>query len=172
MSGGSFSSIDIRDVHSVLTSSANPGSTFTSARALTREHGHGHRRRYSQVPVSRGSIYETIEEEYTASETSLAKSILDGATKKLSTEPTAVYIVGSDTESIPEDCVWDDERGIVALRKYYHLKDEAQCTVRESQVAWRDTPSSLFALQGAFPRPLFTAYLTMFSFSFPASQTL
>jgi hypothetical protein len=43
--------------------------------------------------------------------------------------------------------VWDDERGIVALRKYYALKDEAQDTVTESKRQWLDTPFSVFAVQ-------------------------
>ncbi|TFK19266.1 hypothetical protein FA15DRAFT_709141 [Coprinopsis marcescibilis] len=43
--------------------------------------------------------------------------------------------------------MWDDERGILALRKYYTLKDEATTTVMESQRAWEDTPFSVFAVQ-------------------------
>ena len=43
--------------------------------------------------------------------------------------------------------IWDDERGIVALRKYYALRDEAQTTVSESRRVWLDTPFSLFAIQ-------------------------
>ena len=43
--------------------------------------------------------------------------------------------------------VWDDEHGIVALRKYYVLKDEAQTTVSESWRVWLDTLFSLFAIQ-------------------------
>ena len=46
--------------------------------------------------------------------------------------------------------VWDDECGIVALRKYYALKDEAQTTVSESRRVWLDTPFSLFAIQCGF----------------------
>lgn len=75
------------------------------------------------------------------------------ATNKLhasAEDTTAVYVVNSDTESIY--CIdnvnaWDDERGIVALRKFYHLKDEAQTTVQESQRTWLDTPFSMFAVQ-------------------------
>ncbi|TFK19267.1 hypothetical protein FA15DRAFT_709142 [Coprinopsis marcescibilis] len=43
--------------------------------------------------------------------------------------------------------MWDDERGILALRKYYTLKDEATTTVMESQRVWEDTPFSAFADQ-------------------------
>jgi hypothetical protein len=46
--------------------------------------------------------------------------------------------------------VWDDERGIVALRKYYAPKDETQTTVSESRMVWLDTPFSLFAIQCGF----------------------
>ena len=84
-----------------------------------------------------------------------AQSLPGSATKKLNAadDSTAcqglVYVVGSDTESIqdPEESIWDDERGIVALRKYYTLKDEAQETVAESQKIWVDTPFSIFAVQ-------------------------
>jgi hypothetical protein len=65
-------------------------------------------------------------------------------------DSTAVYVVGSDTESIynaDDPSTWDDERGIVALRKFYNLKDEAHTTVQESQRTWIDTPFSLYALQ-------------------------
>lgn len=56
----------------------------------------------------------------------------------------SVYIVDADTASISD---WDDEHGIVTLRKYHALKDEAQDTVSESKKAWTDTPFSIFAVQ-------------------------
>jgi serine/arginine repetitive matrix protein 2 len=40
-----------------------------------------------------------------------------------------------------------DERGIVALRKYYTLKDEADVTIQESKQSWPDTPFSIYAVQ-------------------------
>ena len=78
-----------------------------------------------------------------------------------------VYIVDADTASFQHhqgrsngsqdfdfgsneygvSSIWDDERGIVALRKYYALRDEAQTTVKESRRMWLDTPFSLFAIQ-------------------------
>jgi hypothetical protein len=69
-----------------------------------------------------------------------------------------VYIVDENTASLQHcrssngsdfgvSSVWDDERGIVALRKYYALRDEAQTTVSESRRMWLDTPFSLFAIQ-------------------------
>ena len=76
-----------------------------------------------------------------------------------------VYIVDADTAALQQQHhqhqgssgshdfdfgVWDDERGIVALRKYYALKDEAQTTVSESRRVWLDTPFSLFAIQCGF----------------------
>lgn len=156
MSGGSFSSIDMADVSVMLANTTHPVSTLASARARVRDNGHGHRRRYSKAHVSRSSVYETIEEEMSSAPSSPAQSLPSSATKKLNPaadDSTAcqgvVYVVGSDTESIqdPEESIWDDERGIVALRKYYTLKDEAQETVLESQRTWRDTPWSLFTLQ-------------------------
>ena len=46
-----------------------------------------------------------------------------------------------------EESVWDGENGIVTLRKYYALRDEAESTVTESKLQWIDTPFSLFAVQ-------------------------
>lgn len=77
----------------------------------------------------------------------------DTSTKKLPTgadDATAIYVVGSDTESVYDSetvGLWDDERGLVALRKFYHLKDEARTTVDESRMTWLDTPASMFAVQ-------------------------
>ncbi|KAF6741921.1 hypothetical protein DFP72DRAFT_1110853, partial [Ephemerocybe angulata] len=158
ISGASFSSIDTLDMNTALSNAMHPTSTLASARARARDHGHGHRRRYSKAHVSRSSVYETIEEELSSSSPSSdAESVYGSTTKKLlhqsPNDSTAVYVVGSDTESIhnPEECVWDDERGIVALRKFYHLKDEAQYTVQESQRMWMDTPFSLYAVQSFDP---------------------
>jgi hypothetical protein len=50
----------------------------------------------------------------------------------------------------PSASIWDDEQGIVALRRYYALRDEAQDTVTESKRQWLDTPCSVFALQCKF----------------------
>ena len=155
MSGGSFSSIDMADMSMMLSNTTHPVSTLASARARARDHGHGHRRRYSKAHVSRSSVYETIEEEMSSAPSSPAQSLPGSATKKLNAadDSTAcqglVYVVGSDTESIqdPEESIWDDERGIVALRKYYTLKDEVQETVQESQRTWMDTPWSIYTLQ-------------------------
>ncbi len=65
--------------------------------------------------------------------------------------PTAiqpVFVVDEDTASIHSaTAAWDDERGIVALRRYYELRDEAESAVTESKRVWIDTPFSLFALQ-------------------------
>ncbi|KAJ2924824.1 hypothetical protein H1R20_g12257, partial [Candolleomyces eurysporus] len=160
MSGGSFSSIDMADMSMMLSNTTHPVSTLASARARARDHGHGHRRRYSKAHVSRSSVYETIEEEMSSAPSSPAQSLPGSATKKLNAsvdDSTAcqgvVYVVGSDTESIqdPEESIWDDENGIVALRKYYTLKDEAKETVQESQRTWRDTPWSIFTLQSFDP---------------------
>lgn len=68
------------------------------------------------------------------------------------TQSQPVFIVESDTASIhsnPEESMsfWDDERGIIALRRYYALQDEVQSTVTESKRIWSDTPFSIFAVQ-------------------------
>jgi hypothetical protein len=47
----------------------------------------------------------------------------------------------------PSAPIWDDEQRIVALRRCYALREEAQDTVTESKRQWSDTPFSVFALQ-------------------------
>lgn len=68
--------------------------------------------------------------------------------------PTAsqpIFIVEPEAEYMhsppSNNAMWDDELGIVALRKYYALREEAQDTVQESKRVWSDTPFSLFAVQ-------------------------
>jgi serine/arginine repetitive matrix protein 2 len=73
-----------------------------------------------------------------------------GSKKSSPTACQPIFIVEPDTASMdspPGQSIWDDERGIVALRKYYALRDEAQDTVTESKLQWIDTPFSVFALQ-------------------------
>jgi len=73
-----------------------------------------------------------------------------------------IFVVDSDTLSIHskgEGSVWDDERGIVALRKFYALRDEAENTVSESKRTWMDTLFSIFALQCEFSIPVQVAFL-------------
>jgi hypothetical protein len=93
-------------------------------------------------------VYETIEEEL---------SVLSGsptttcpAPDKNNCPPATdeVFIVDHDTASVHS--IWDDERGIVALRKYYALRTEAENTVTDSKRTWLDTPFSVFALQCQF----------------------
>jgi serine/arginine repetitive matrix protein 2 len=60
-----------------------------------------------------------------------------------------IFIVDTETASVDlnSNSVWDDELGIIALRKYYALRNEAQYTVVESKRTWEDTPFSVFAVQ-------------------------
>jgi serine/arginine repetitive matrix protein 2 len=148
MSEGSQSSIDLSQLNDMLSNVTHPMSTTTQSKARARARGHGHRRRISQARASRSSVYETIEEEM-----SIGSSPAQSLTSTNSTPTTCqpIFIVDSDAASIdtlsPESSIWDDERGIVALRKYYALREEAQDTVTESKQQWLDTPFSVFALQ-------------------------
>jgi len=95
--------------------------------------------------MSRASVYETIEEE-------LSSSTSSSSAQSLNESPTCqqVFIIDSDTASVHSrsgEVTWDDEHGIVALRKFYALRDEAVETVTESKRMWMDTPFSLFAVQ-------------------------
>jgi len=58
-----------------------------------------------------------------------------------------VIVVDPDGTSSTD---WD-ERGIVALRRYYTLKDEADITINESKQLWLDTPFSIYAVQSFEP---------------------
>jgi len=111
-------------------------------RARSRARGQGHRRRITEARASRSSVYETIEEENSPNVPSKRSS---------PTVQQPIFVVDSDTISFSEDTIpiWDDERGIVALRRYYELREEAEDTVKESRQVWIDTPMSVDALQGA-----------------------
>ncbi|KAH6901141.1 hypothetical protein BKA70DRAFT_1115030 [Coprinopsis sp. MPI-PUGE-AT-0042] len=160
MSGGSMSSIDLLDLGSMLVNTTNPVSSLAAARTRAIANGTGHRRRYShaqRMSISRASHYETIEEESNASSSecdtpnrSLAASVTKKLDSSINEEPTAIYVVDSDSQSIisvDQETSWDDERGIMAMRKFYTLKDEAHVTVEESRRQWEDTPFSVYALQ-------------------------
>ena len=170
-SGGSQSSIDLSQINIALAHATSPMSNIRNrSRIRARARGAGHRRRYSnaQHGMSRSSVYETIDEDAELSASSQGhdgdSDSVDGtpagataAASKKSTPTTrqAVFVVDSDTASFdghsqPEESMWNDERGIVALRKYYALRDEAHTTVKESRRQWSDTPFSLFAIQSMY----------------------
>ncbi|KAJ7436308.1 hypothetical protein B0H11DRAFT_2364947 [Mycena galericulata] len=151
MSEGSQSSIDMSQVNVMLSNATHPMSSTARDRVRARARGHGHRRRVSvaQARASRSSVYETIQEELASPVPSVSTS------SKKSSSPTAcqgVFVVDHDAGSVdlsPGGVGWDDERGIVALRKYYALRHEAEDTVLESKRMWSDTPFSVYALQAA-----------------------
>ncbi|PPQ74616.1 hypothetical protein CVT24_004162 [Panaeolus cyanescens] len=179
VSGGSQSSIDLGALNAMLANATHPVGPFSRPRARARARGAGHRRRYSNARMSRASVYETIEEEFVSSPSSSNRSsmistsdasarssllqdcdVINETEKWKEGSPTtrlngsAIYVVDSDTVSInsrPEESIWDDERGIVTLRKFYALKDEAKETVTESKRVWVDTPFSLYAIQSFQP---------------------
>lgn len=152
-SGGSQSSIDVGQLNDLLTASVQPYSGIARARTTrARARGTGHRRRLSIARASRSSVYETIQEESlvlsgspTPVKSAEQSSLLRAAPPEFSTD--SVYVVDPETASISD---WDDEHGIVSMRKYYALRDEAEDTVVESKKAWEDTPFSIFAVQGLY----------------------
>ncbi|KAJ7088519.1 hypothetical protein B0H15DRAFT_841620 [Mycena belliarum] len=154
MSEGSQSSIDIdmSEVNVILSNTTYPMATTARDRVRARARGHGHRRRVSvaQSRASRSSVYETIHEE-------MASPAPSSTASKKSNSPTArqgVFVVDPDAGSVdwsPGGRGWDDERGIIALRKYYALRHEAEDTVSESKRTWSDTPFSVYALQAFEP---------------------
>ncbi|KAF9449617.1 hypothetical protein P691DRAFT_799115 [Macrolepiota fuliginosa MF-IS2] len=156
VSGSSMSSIDLAEIDAMLSNTTHPVSTLQHARTRARARGHGHRRRYSHVRASQSnSVYETIEEELPSAVTSPAHSVMTEKTSS-PTQSQPVFIVESDMASIhstPDETVsiWDDERGIIALRRYYALQDEVQSTVTESKRVWSDTPFPVSAVQSFEP---------------------
>ncbi|KAL1696581.1 hypothetical protein GGG16DRAFT_85014 [Schizophyllum commune] len=160
--GGSQSSIDLSQLSMSLTNATHP---ITRLAGRSRPRGHGHRRRASRQAhishISRSSVYETIEEESSimmSPASSSMSSSVSGSNMSKVESPTAsqpVYVVDADdTRSIESGnsiSLWDDDRGIIALRKYYALRDEADSTVAESKRIWMDTPFSMFALQSFDP---------------------
>ncbi|KAJ7667434.1 hypothetical protein B0H17DRAFT_254379 [Mycena rosella] len=154
MSEGSQSSIDIdmSQVNVILSNATHPMSMTARDRVRARARGHGHRRRVSvaQARASRSSVYETIQEE-------MASPAPSSTASKKSSSPTArqdIFIVDADSGSVDlsaDGTGWDDERGIIALRKYYALRHEAEDTVIESKRMWSDTPFSVYALQAFQP---------------------
>lgn len=154
MSGGSQSSIDLGSLNSILTNVTQPSSGVARARSRQRARGMGHRRRIDQARMSRSSVYETIQEEASVYSSSPSeKHPTPQSVAKQFASPlnnTSVYIVEGDSDSMYGD--WDEETGIMTLRHYYALRDEAQETVTESRRVWVDTPFSVFALQCKFLR--------------------
>jgi serine/arginine repetitive matrix protein 2 len=105
-SDDSRSSIDLSHLDTSLINFTHP--VTTGARARARVRGNGHRRRVSQACPA---VYETIEEERSNPPTPAAAS--------------AVAIKKTDCcdDVCAVDSIWDDEQGILVLRKYYALRD-------------------------------------------------
>ncbi|KAH0838886.1 hypothetical protein J3R83DRAFT_7313 [Lanmaoa asiatica] len=162
-SEGSLSSIDLSQLNVLLSNVTQPLSNASFDRARSpHTRGQGHRRRISQARASRTSVYETIEEELTSplshmnppehsapGSTSNTVNLAGAATKAM--DPPQVYVVDPETSSVDSFSLWDDERGITALRRYYALRDEAEDAVTESKRTWLDTPFSVFAVQSFDP---------------------
>ena len=148
ISGSSLSSLDLYDVDTMLGHSVHSTSTQQHVSSRTRARGQGHRRRYSHIRSSRtGSVYETIQEELASTRSSPAQSIIQ---EKSTRAVGATASVHSDLDDSISMSLWDDEKSVTALRRYYALQDEAQSTVMESQRVWLDTPFSIFAVQCQF----------------------
>ncbi|KAF8425040.1 hypothetical protein L210DRAFT_3489659 [Boletus edulis BED1] len=159
-SEGSLSSIDLSQLNTLLSKATRQLSNVALDRARPR--AQGHRRRISQARASRTSVYETIDEELTSSflSKSLAQQSIQppasntpkpAETVLKTLHPSPVFIPDPETSSVDSFSLWDDERGITALRRYYALRDEADDAVTDSKRTWLDTPFSLFAVQSFEP---------------------
>ncbi|KXN81385.1 hypothetical protein AN958_04774 [Leucoagaricus sp. SymC.cos] len=151
ISGSSLASFDLSEVNVLLNHTTHPPLTMHS-RARARPRGQGHRRRYSHVRLSRAeSAYETIQEELPSLESSPSHSVITETTADFPQDPPVFIVDGDTAKSEEQFSFWDDEQGIIALRRYYALQDEARSTITESQRIWSDTPFSLFAVQSFKP---------------------
>ncbi|TDL15217.1 hypothetical protein BD410DRAFT_845383 [Rickenella mellea] len=151
-SSGSQSSIDLGRLNVLLTNATHPVSNAAMARSRARARGNGHRRRVSQAPASRTSVYETIEEEVPG----LSHSHSPSPVKLSTTEKHSVHNSPANQAFFHEPQVeivqWDDDDETVpTLRKYYALQSEATVTLAESKRQWEDTPFSIFAVQSFDP---------------------
>ena len=145
--GGSQSSIDVGQLSHMLSNVTHPVTRPTHGRTRARGQGHDHRRRPSEARHSMTSVYETIQEEGVGS--------VDAGEAPEVEIPVAVYNsvhsahVASDTDGT--ETGWDDEHGMIEMRRFGALKNEADDTVTESKRVWLDTPFSLFAIQSFQP---------------------
>ncbi|KAI0064426.1 hypothetical protein BV25DRAFT_322323 [Artomyces pyxidatus] len=150
-SQSSIASIDLSRLNVALSNMTHPMSSQSRNRVRTRARGHGHRRRASHARASRSSVYETIQEEMSVANTPVPDRFFPMEAKPLSPVADSVIVVDADDTASVGSLEWDDEHGVLAMRRYYALKDEAHVTVEESKRVWIDTPFSLYAMQSFIP---------------------
>ncbi|KAG6884411.1 hypothetical protein C0993_011370 [Termitomyces sp. T159_Od127] len=146
MDEGSQSSIDLSDINTALADATHPLPTLARHQVRARARGHGHRRR---TQASRSSVYETIEEEKMNSPSPHKTSL--PSLKDTPTICRPILIAEPSDDTVGPGQILNNESGTLTLRRYYALRDEAQTTVVESKRTWRDTPSSIFAVQSFDP---------------------
>lgn len=147
----------MNQLSALLTNATHPITYPSRPTTRARARGQGHRRRVSQIPASRASAYETIQEE-----------VGNGSAPSSPAPPVKVRIndtdfnaedlkksqVASEAYSSPEPQVeivsWDDHENGVVLRRWFAFRNEAHETLEESKRVWEDTPFSVFAVQSAF----------------------
>ncbi|KAJ7342323.1 hypothetical protein DFH08DRAFT_1011785 [Mycena albidolilacea] len=110
----------------------------------------------SQIKVALSNTTHSMLSSTTAREERGTPSTIGSRKSSSPTACQGIFIVDPDSGSVhlsADGVDWDDERGIVALRKYYALRHEAEDTVTESKRLWSDTPFSVYALQAFSPPP-------------------
>lgn len=131
----------------MLSNVTHPMTRPTHGRTRARGQGHGHRPRPSDARHSMASVYETIQEEGPGPVVPIQRPEME-IPVAVYNSVNSIHIAG---DSDGTDIEWDDERGIIALRKCGVLKNEADDAVTESKRIWLDTPFSLFAVQSFHP---------------------
>ncbi|KAJ6451363.1 hypothetical protein C8R47DRAFT_1229888 [Mycena vitilis] len=140
MSDGSMSSTDIvmSQVNVMLSNATHPMSSTARDRVRARARGQGHRRR--------GSAAQTRVPPSTRPSRRSSPALLPLSAPKRALAPPRIKAGSMDLST-----GWDDERGIIALRRYYALRHEADDAVTESRRQFLDTPFFLYALQAFSP---------------------
>jgi serine/arginine repetitive matrix protein 2 len=149
----SQASIDLAQLNEIL-------SMTSDTQVPTKTKPRKHRRTRPQTQAINAGVYETIEEELMNS----LVSSKDDHSATLRQLPTLSERCRKALQDFDLNSLWNDEQGMVALRKYYALRDEIENAVVESQRIWQDTPFSSFAAQSALPTLQFISPSLMYSF--------
>ncbi|KAI0084592.1 hypothetical protein BDY19DRAFT_519961 [Irpex rosettiformis] len=156
VSSGSQYSIDIGQLNALLKNAAQSSTDVSrTATVRARPPGTGHRRRFSQIRASRTSVYETIQEESVilsspqSFEIPTPPSVQSKVPSAASSRESVIIVDPESGESYEE--YWDEASGLMTMRRYCALREEAQETVTESKRVWHDTPFSVVALQSFQP---------------------
>ena len=103
-------------------------STLNRRRIHACARSHSHCRRASQARTSQSSVYKTVREEIADLLSPVKPSLV--SMKNSPTVRQPIFIMEPDAAPLDngssEELIWDGKNGIITLRKYYALQDEAE----------------------------------------------